>query len=326
MKVIEVAENGGPEVLKLVEKPTPTPTAGQILVQVKAAGINFADIVARQGFYPPAPKPPFVLGYEVAGVVAAVGEGVSNLTDGQRVLGFVQWAGYADYAILEAATTIPLPDNLDFAPATALLVQGLTAWFLFNATHFKEGESVLVNAAAGGVGSLAVQIARLHGAGVVIGTASTEDKRKLITERFGATAAVDYTKPGWAQEVIAANGGKKIDIFLDATGQLAGEGYTTLSEHGRWAVYGSQQGAADDLPAARVMGMLFSNQSLVGFGLQGWMSDGAAFQHALSTLIGWAASGELKIIAEDRFPLADAARAHEAITSRKTTGKVVLEP
>lgn len=326
MKVIEVAEYGGPEVLKLVEKPTPWPAANQVLIEVKAAGINFADMLARQGFYPPAPKPPFVPGFEVAGTVASLGEGVTNLTVGQRVLGFVNWAGYADYAILDAATAIPLPDGLDFAPATALLVQGLTAWFLLDAGHFTAGESVLVNAAAGGVGSLAVQIARLRGAGVVVGTASTEAKRQLIIRDFGATATVDYTKPGWSKEVLAANGGKGVNVFLDATGELAGEGYDALAEGGRWLFYGSQQGAMDNLPAQRAGGMLFRNQSLIGFGLQGWVSDAAAFQNALSTLIGWVMSGELKIVAEDRFPLAEAGRAHEAIISRKTTGKVVLEP
>jgi NADPH2:quinone reductase len=326
MQVIEVAENGGPEALRLVEKPTPWPAAGQVLIEVKAAGINFADMLARQGVYPPAPKPPFVPGFEVAGIVASLGEGVSVLTVGQRVMGSVSWAGYADYAILDAHAAIPLPDTLDFAPATALLVQGLTAWFLLDAAHFQPGESVLVNAAAGGVGSLAAQIARLRGASVVIGTASTEDKRNLIIRDFGATAAVDYTSPGWAQKVIAANDGKKVNVFLDATGELAGEGYDTLADGGRWLFYGSQQGRADDLPAQRALGLLFRNQSLTGFSLYPWMSDAARLQNALSTLIQWATEGQLKIIATERFPLADAARAHEAIASRKTVGKVVLEP
>ena len=207
MKAIEVAAFGGPEELKLVDKPRPEPGPGQVLIEVKAAGINFADLLAREGKYPPGPKPPFTPGMEAAGVVAALGEGVTAPAVGTRVMSFISAGGYAEYALAEAAQAVPLPDALDFAPATALLVQGLTAYFLLKrAAELKPGQSVLVNAAAGGVGSLAVQLAKLFGAGTVLGTASTPEKRELV-KSLGADEAIDYTQPGWADAVKAATGG-----------------------------------------------------------------------------------------------------------------------
>ena len=325
MKVVEVPRFGGEDVLEVVEKPNPKAEAEQVVIQVKAAGINFADLMAREGKYPNAPALPFVLGYEVAGVVSEVGSDVENLSVGQRVMAFVQWAGYAEYAVVPAENVVPLPDNLDFAPATALLVQGLTAYFLLDAAQFAPGKSVLVNAAAGGVGSLAVQIAILRGAGVVVGTASTSEKRDMV-KGLGANEAADYTTPGWAETVKAATSGKGVDIFLDATGDLMGEGYDALAEAGYWMIYGSQSGKDAGLSVSRVMEMLGKSQYLGGFTLFAYMGQPEKMQHALNELIGWAASGKLKIIADDRFALTDAAKAHQAIISRKTTGKVVLEP
>lgn len=326
MKAIEVGQFGGADVLKLVEKPRPEPGAGEILIKVGAAGINFADLMARQGVYPPGPKPPFVPGLEAAGTVEAVGAGVSGIAPGARVFGLVQAGGYAEYALLSAAQAVPLPDGVDFATATALLVQGLTAYFLVEEAPVRPGESVLVNAAAGGVGSLAVQIAKLKGAGVVVGTASTDEKRRFVTESLGATVAVDYTKAGWAAEVRAATGGKGVDIFLDATGEVAGEGYEALGDGGRWLFYGAQSGNASSLSGERILNMLFKSQSLIGYVLYRSVADGDRIASALRELIGWVLSGQLKVTTDDRFPLADAAKAHEAISSRKTTGKVVLEP
>ena len=325
MKVVEVPRYGGTEVLQVVEKPNPTAGAGQAVIAVKASGINFADLMAREGKYPSAPQPPFVLGYEVAGMVSEVGSGVENIRTGQRVMALVQWAGYADYAVVKAEDIIPLPDTLDFAPATALLVQGLTAYFLLDAAMFAPGKSVLVNAAAGGVGSLAVQIAKLRGAGVVVGTASTDEKREMV-KGLGANEAADYTAKGWAETVKAATGGKGVDIFLDATGDLVGEGSSALADGGYWMIYGSQSGKDAGLPVGRVMEMLGKSQYLGGFTLFAYAGDAQKMQSALGDLIGWAVSGKLKIVADDRFPLTEAAKAHAAIINRETTGKVVLEP
>ncbi len=325
MKVIEVARYGGPEVLQIVEKPDLTPGPRQVLIEVKAAGINFADLMSRAGTYPPAPKPPFVPGFEAAGIVAAVGAEVTHIAPGARVMASMQIGGYAEQVLADAAQAVPLPDDLDFAPATALLVQGLTAYFLLQrAAQMKPGQSVLVSAAAGGVGSLAVQMAKLLGAGTVIGLASTDAKRAWIKD-LGADEAIDYTQENWPEAVKAATGGRGVNIFLDATGDIA-RGLHALAPEGTWVGYGSQQGQIGSLSGDALGGMLFAGQTLRGFSLYNVFPDAQAIQDAMRQQFAWVAEGKLRIEAGDRFPLAQAAEAHAAIEARRTTGKVVLEP
>jgi len=323
MRVIEVARFGGPETLQIVEKPTPEPGAGQILIQVKAAGINFADLMAREGHYPPVPSAPFVPGFEAAGPVAKVGAGVTNWKVGDRTVAMVQ-GGYAEYALADAATTAPVPESLGFAEATALLIQGLTAYTLMTAAVPEiRGKSVLISAAAGGVGSLAVQIAKLLGAGTVVGLASTEEKRAKVKE-LGADFAIDYTQKDWAERVKEATGGKGVDIYLDASGDTENGGLKPLAKGGHWVVYGAQQSSTRGLPEWDLMGMVFNGQTLRGYTLYEATPEVTAA--ALKQMIDWTVEGKLTIIAEDKFPLADAGKAHEAIIGRRTTGKVVLEP
>lgn len=326
MKAVQVTRSGGPEVLQLVDLPTPAPGPGQILIEVKAAGINFADLVAREGHYPPAPPPPFVLGYEAAGVVSAVGEGVTGWTPGDRALAATSQNctnGYAEYAAVDAQRAARLPESVGFAEATALLIQGLTAHGLLTLTVPEiRGKSVLISAAAGGVGSLLVQMAKLLGAGTVIGLASTGEKRTQV-QTLGADAAIDYTQDGWPEQVKAATGGAGVDIYLDASGDSRG-GLKPLAKAGYWIVYGAQSQSETALTGANLTGMIFGVQTVRGWNLNEMPS--ATVGATLTQLITWAADGSLKIIARDRFPLADAARAHRAIAARKTTGKVVLEP
>lgn len=325
MKVIEVARYGGPEVLQIVEKPDLTPGPRQVVIQVKAAEINFADLLSRAGTYPPAPKPPFVPGFEAAGIVAAVGPEVTHLQPGNRVMAFTQIGGYAEQALVDAAQAVPLPNDLDFAPATALLAQGLTAYFLLQRTaQIKPGQSVLVSAAAGGVGSLAVQMAKLLGAGTVIGLASTDAKRAWVKD-LGAEEAIDYTQENWPEAVKATTGGRGADIFLDATGDIA-HGLQALAPAGTWVIYGSQQGQVGNLSGDALGTMMFAGQTLRGFSLYNVFPDSQAIQDALRQQFTWVADGKLQIEAGDRFPLAQAAEAHAAIEARRTTGKVVLEP
>ncbi len=328
MKYIQVDKFGGPEQLKLREEATPMPKASQLLVEVKASGINFADLTARSGHYPTFPHTPFLPGFEVAGTVAEVGEGVSNFAVGQRVMAALpRGGGYASHAVVETNMAFPLPDNLDFAPATALLVQGLTAYFLLEAGQLRPCGTVLVPGAAGGVGSLAVQIAKLKGAGKVIGLASPSKHARVCA--YGADDVFDYNRPGWAQQVLDATGGKGVDIFLDSQGELWGEGAHTLGKGAFWLMFG-RQSRGDSALDAKFMGLAKTLTNLIFSGVtirSYWLnSDLHRIGDALPELIGWAASGKLQIETADRFSLEDAAKAHEAIAARQTRGKVVLEP
>ena len=261
---------------------------------------------------------------EAAGVVAAVGEGVTNFKAGDRAAAIVGVSGYAEYALADAATAAPVPDALGFPEATALLVQGLTAYGLLTlAVPEIKGKTVLISAAAGGVGSLAVQVAKLLGAGTVIGLASTDEKRAKVKE-LGADFAIDYTQEGWAEQVKSATGGKGADIFLDASGDNKGGGVKPLARGGHWIVYGAQSSSDTGLSGADLLSMLFNAQTLRGWTL--YEVPRETIGAALEQLIGWTLSGKLTIIAKDKFALADAAEAHRAIESRHTTGKVVLEP
>jgi NADPH:quinone reductase len=325
MKAIEVAEFGGTEKLVPVERPRPEPGPGQVLIEVKAAGINFADLRAREGSYPRGPKPPFIPGMEAAGIVAALGPGVTVPAVGTRVMAFLS-GGYAEYVLADAAQAVPLPESIDYAPATMLLVQGLTAYFLMRrAVYLKPGQSVLVSAAAGGVGSLAVQMAKNFAAGTVAGLASTPEKRKWVAS-LGADDVIDYTQPGWAEQVKTATGGKGVDIFLDATGDTAEGGLKPLAPGGVWVIYGSQQASQGGLSGGELISVLFNSQTIRGFTLYEVLPDPSAIAAALGEMFGWVASGRLHIEASHRFPLAQARQAHEAMEARKTIGKVVLEP
>ena len=220
----------------------------------------------------------------------------------------------------------PLPDVLGFPEATALLVQGLTAYFLLKrAVELKPGQSVLVNAAAGGVGSLAVQLAKIFGAGRVLGTASTEEKRAWVRE-LGADDAINYTQNGWADAVRAATDGQGVDIFLDATGDTSGGGLKPLASGGIWVLYGSQQGAPGGLTGGELMGTVMQGQTIRGFTMHSVISDAATIAAALRDLMTLTTEDRLTVQTSDRFPLAEAAEAHCAIASRKTSGKVILEP
>lgn len=323
MKVIEVTRHGGPEVLAVKEKPVPEPGPGQVLVKTGAAGINFADLMSRAGTYPAAPPPPFTPGFETAGTVEQVGEGVSDLTPGDRVVALTRGGGgYAEYVVADAATTVKIPHELDFAPATALLVQGLTAYgLLAHAVPAMENKTVLVSAAAGGVGSLAVQLAKFLGAAQVIGLASSQAKRDQVRQ-LGADTAIDYTQLDWAEQVRAATNGAGVDVFLDASGDNEHGGLKPLARGGHWVIYGAQSDAPAGLSGGDLVGMIFGGQTIRGYSLYEMAPPQMA--DALDKLITWTVAGRLHVIADARFPLAQAADAHRAIEERKTTGKVVL--
>jgi NADPH:quinone reductase len=219
MKAVRYHEKGEPEVLVYEEVPDPVPASGQVLLRVLAAGVNYADTVRRRGGNYPRPTPlPFTPGSEVVGVIEKLGPGVVNVTLGATVIAWLTQGGYAELAVADAAGLLPVPAGVKPAEALSLIIQGLSAALILKkSARLQAGESVLVEGAAGGVGVLAVQLAKIYGAGKVIGAASTKEKRELVLS-LGADAAVDYTQPDWPARVKVENGGQPVDVILEMTG------------------------------------------------------------------------------------------------------------
>ncbi len=315
MRAIQISEYGGPEVLRLVDLPTPEPGTGEVLVRVSLAGVNFADTHRRTNTYLAKEDLPFVPGTEVAGVREDTGERVVALTGS---------GGYAEYAIAPGALTFSIPDGIDDATALALLLQGLTAWHLYRTcARVAPGESVVVHAAAGGVGSLAVQLGRSMGAGRVIATASTEDKRALALE-LGADVALDGLPDGLIERLVEANLGAPVDVVFEmAGGEVFERSYAALAPFGRLVVYGIASGDGNDVRSGSLMR---HSRSVVGFWLMHCLGRPALVDEALADLFARAARGELRVVSSPAYPLAEAARAHRDLAGRRTTGKVVLDP
>ncbi len=321
MKAIRIHETGGPEVMQLEEVEVPTPQEGQVLVKVEAAGVNYADLAQRQGAYLTRTRTPMTLGAEFAGTVAALGPGVSTLAEGTRVVAFGV-GGCAEYAVARANMAIPIPPNLDFVHAAALPVQGITAYQLLReSARIQPGESVLVHAAAGGVGTLAVQLAKLMGAGKVIGTASNTNKLNLVRS-LGADAAINYTEESWVEQVKTATGGRGADIILEMVGgSVAEQNLQCLAPFGRMVVYGAASGQIVQFSGIQLM---YKNQAIIGYWLTAQLRRPDRIFQAVMELMQFITNGQLQIIVGQTFPLAEAAEAHRAIAERKTTGKVVL--
>jgi NADPH:quinone reductase len=325
MKAVRIHETGSPEVLRVDEVGVPVPGQGQVLIRVGVAGVNFTDVMARQGMYiskDAAPDLPVILGTEVAGVVVAAGPGASQDLVGQRVIAFVR-GGYAEYAIAPAGLLCELPAGIDLAEATSFLVQGVSAWqILRDCGRIEAGQSVLVHSAAGGVGTVAVQLAKALGAATVLATAGSADKRKLAAD-LGADATVDYTLPDWADEVLAVTGGRGVDIVLDAVGGDVGEqSLACLAPFGRLVVYGVSSKRISPFSGSQLM---HKNQSVIGYWLTGRLAqDGEPIRQTVAHLLKLAADGRLRGVVRHAFPLEGAAQAHRAISDRRTVGKVVL--
>src|SRR5215217_4071831 len=316
MRAIRISEWGGPEVLELVEDaPVPEPGEHQVLVRVASAGINFADTHARENSYLARYELPLTPGAEVAGVVERDGAGFSA---GQRVVALVGTGGYAEYVAAPAQTTFAVPDGVSDATAVALLLQGLTAWHLYRTCgRVAPGESVVVHAAAGGVGSLAVQLGRPMGAGRVIATASTDDKRALALE-LGADVAIDGSPENLAERLVEANLGAPVDaVFEMAGGEVFDQSYAALAPFGRLVVYGIASGDANTVRSGSLMR---HSRAVVGFWLTHCLGRPAMIDEALADLFGRVADGELRVVSGPAYPLAEAARAHRDLAGRRTTG------
>jgi NADPH2:quinone reductase len=315
MRAIQVSEFGGPEVLRLVDIPAPEPRDGEVLIRVARAGINYADTHQRRNEYLAAAELPLIPGAEVAGVREDTGE---------RVVAMCGTGGYAEYASAPAALTVPVPDGVDDGTALALVLQGLTAWHLYRTSaRVQDGESVVVHAAAGGVGSLAVQLGRSMGAGRVIATASTEEKRALALE-LGADVAVDAAPEGLADRLVEANGGGRVDVVFEmAGGEVFEQSLKALAPFGRLVAYGNASGEANTVATGRLMRR---SAAVVGFWLMHLVGRPEMVGEPLADLFGRAARGELRAVVGETYPLADAARAHTDMQARRTTGKLLLDP
>ncbi len=315
MKAIRVNELGGPDKLTLEEVETPVPAADEVLIKVAAAGVNYADTMMRSGNYLTKPPLPLTLGYEAAGVIESVGSEVNHLSVGQRVLATTSSGGYAEYATANANAVIPIPDELGFGESTALLVQGLTALGLLNGT--KAGETILIHAAAGGVGTLLVQLAKHKGLKVLATASSSEKLEKAAA--LGADVTINYSESDWTDRVLEATDGRGVNWLIEMVGgDIVAQNLKVLAKHGTMWIYGSASGQDFNVS---VLSLMHKNHKIQGYWL---MNEPAANRIAFTReLLGHIAAGRLKIQVTE-FPLDKAREAHEAIEARQTTGKVVL--
>ena len=315
MRAVQVTQFGGPEVLDLVELPDPEPRAGSVVLDVATIGVNYADTHQAENSYLAAQTLPFVPGSEVVGTTP----------DGRRVAALVGTGGYAEKARATAATSFELPDDVDDVAALALVVQGLTAWHLLRTcAHLAAGESVVIHAAAGGVGSIAVQLAKLFGAGTVIATASTPEKRQLALD-IGADVAIDTAVDDLRDALRSAGGRAGVDVVLEMTGgRVFDQSLSALAPFGRLVTYGtaSRQPPTPVVPAALVA----RSRAVIGFWLAHCTRHPAMLSQPFAELLELVRTGQLRPIVGQSYPLTAVRQAHEDLRARRTTGKVVLLP
>jgi NADPH2:quinone reductase len=314
MRAVQIEEFGGPEVLQVVDLPEPEPADGELLVKVERAGMNFADTHQRENSYLAKFEVPLVLGGEVAGTDP----------DGRRVLSLLKSGGYAEYAAAPSATTFPIPDGVDDGAALALVIQGLTAWHLFRTSaKLAEGESVVVISGAGGVGNLALQLAKPFGAGRVIATASTEEKRRHCLE-LGADAAVDPAEEDLTAALIEANEGNRVDVVFEmAGGRTFDACMEALAPFGRQVAYGIAGREQNTLETGRLMR---KSRAVIGFWLMHCLGRRDMMEEPLADLFERVASGSLTPHVGNTYAMSEVRQAHEDLQGRKTSGKLLLDP
>jgi len=322
MKAVRVHAPGGPEALKYEDVPEPTPKAGEAVVKIDAAGLNYIDVYQRSGLYKL--DLPLTLGLEAGGTVTAVGAGVTEVKVGDKVAYTGVPGAYAQYAAVPAQRLVVLPPGLQPKQGAAAMLQGMTAHYLACSTYpLKTGDTCLVHAAAGGVGLLLCQIARIRGARV-IGTVSTDEKAKLA-RAAGADQVILYTKQDFEVEVKRITGGKGLQVVYDSVGKTTfDKGFSCLAPRGMMVLYGQSSGpiGAFDPQVLNQKGSLFLTRPSLGH----YTATREELQQRAGEVLGWIRDGKLKLRTELEFPLKDAAEAHRALEGRKTTGKVLLIP
>ena len=322
MKAVRVHTSGGPEAMRYEDAPQPAPQAGEAVVKVDAAGLNYIDVYFRSGQYKAAT--PFTLGMEAGGTVTAVGPNVTEVKVGDKVAYTGVPGAYAEYAAVPAARLVQLPAGLTTKHGAAMMLQGMTAHYLACSTYpLKSGDTCLVHAAAGGVGLLLCQIAKLRGARV-IGTVSTDVKAKLARDA-GADEVILYTKQDFVGEVKRLTNGKGLNVVYDAVGKdTFDKGFDCLVPRGMMVLYGQSSGPVGpfDLQVLNAKGSLFVTRP----SLNHHIATREELLRRAGELAGWIRDGKLKLRMEIEFPLKDAAEAHRALEGRKTTGKVLIIP
>jgi len=314
MRAVQIEEFGGPDVLQVAEVPKPEPGEGEVLIEVSRAGMNFADTHQRENTYLARYETPLILGAEVAGTTP----------DGRRVVALVPSGGYAEFAVAHESAVYEIPERLDDGAALALIIQGLTAWHLYRTSaRLASGESVVVISGAGGVGSLAVQLGKPFGAGRVIATASTEDKRALCLE-LGADAAVDAASEELTAALVSANDGNQVDVVFEMSGGRVFDACANaLAPFGRIVAYGIASREQNTVETGRLMR---KSRSVVGFWLMHCLGRRDMMEEPLADLFDRTVRGELTPQIGETYALSDVRRAHEDLQGRRTSGKVLLDP
>jgi NADPH:quinone reductase-like Zn-dependent oxidoreductase len=336
MRQVVITRHGAPEVLKVREAPDPVPAEGEVRIAVRAAGVNFADVLARLGLYPDAPKPPVVVGYEVSGVIDAIGRGVTTHREGDRVVAITRFGGYADRVVTSAPLAFPIPDGVDDGAAAAIPVNYVTALIaLDRMANITAGETVLIHGAGGGVGIAATQLARLRGA-TIIGTASSA-KHDAI-RRQGVDHAIDYRQADVTAEVRRLTNDRGVDVVLDPIGGRSfTESYRLLAPLGRLVMFGVSSIAPGErrsllqalrtivrMPTFKPLSLMNSNRGVFGLNLGHLWSERRQLADAMTLLLREVGAGRLRPVVARTFPLDRAADAHRFIQSRSNIGKVVL--
>lgn len=335
MKAVPIRSAGPPESLSVTDLPRPEPGPGEIRIRVHRAGVNFADVLARQGLYPDAPEMPFIPGYEVSGFVDAVGPGVPDMREGDRAAAFTRFGGYAEWAVAKAAFAVPLPDGLAFAAGAAVPVNGATAYHcLFHTGILLPGDRVLVHAAAGGVGLAAVQMAKGAGA-VVFGTAGSPEKVRVLRE-MGVDHPIDYTANDFVAEVREATGGEGVDVILDSVGgDMLERDLRILRPGGRLVFLGLAAASGKSRPLVfrellraphlQPIKLLEGSRGFVGVNILRILDHRPALGACLLRKVFDAvAAGTLKPVIAAELPLEKAGEAHALLQGRRTVGKVLL--
>lgn len=323
MKAIQIRETGGPEVLQAVDLPIPQPGPGEVLIRVEAIGVNFVEIYFRKGVYKA--TFPFTPGTEASGTVEELGPGVIGFATGDAVASVSVMGSYAEYALVSAAQLVKIPKGVTLEQAAAAMLQGMTAHYLAYSTYpLKAGDTALVHAGAGGVGLLLTQIAAKIIGARVITTVSTLEKAELSREA-GASDVILYTKQDFTAEVKRLTGGKGVDVVYDSVGKTTFEGsLNCLRPRGMLALFGGASGPVPpfDLIQLSTKGSLFVTRP----SLWHYISTREDLEWRARDVLGWVANGNLKLRMEHVYELADAARAQTEMETRRTTGKLLLEP